>query len=61
MIYWIIAAVIWIIGIFVAYFTVISKWDGKSQAEKIYYSIIWPLLLLLYPIHWIYNSTRDKN
>ena len=52
---WIIVAIVWIVGIFVAYNKYISKWDGKTKAEKIYFSIIWPLVLPLYLIHYLHN------
>ena len=56
MIYWIIALIVWVVGIFVAYNCYISKWEGKSKAEKIYFSIIWPLVLPLYLIHYLHNK-----
>ena len=46
---------VWIIGIVVAYKKFISKWDN-SKGEKIYFSIIWPLLIPLYLIHLIYHK-----
>jgi len=56
MIYWIIALVIWLIGIFVAYNNFISKWENRSKLEKIYFSVIWPLVLPLYGIHYLHNN-----
>jgi len=55
MIYWIIALVVWLIGIPFAY-SVTKNWDGRSNAEKIYFAIIWPLLLPLYLIHYLHNK-----
>ena len=52
--YWIIIAAIWIIGIPVAYFAFMKKWENPTW-EKIYFSIIWPLLIPLYIIHFIHN------
>ena len=54
--WYVIVAVIWIIGIFVAYNKYISKWEGKTKGEKIYFSIIWPLTLVLYSIHYWHNK-----
>ena len=53
--WYIILLVIWIVGIFVSYNKYISKWD-KSKVEKIYFSIIWPLVLPLYGIHYYHNK-----
>ena len=58
MLYAIIAAIIWIIGIFVSYFCIIKKWDSHKLWGKIYLSIIWPLLIPLYIIHWIHNAGK---
>ncbi len=52
----IIILAIWIIGIPVAYFWKIQKWEGKSLGEKIYFSAIWPLTAILYGIHYIHNN-----
>lgn len=49
---WYIIAAVWLIGIFVAYFCVIKKWDNP-MLEKIWFSIVWPLLIPLYIIHVI--------
>ena len=56
MVYWIIALVIWLIGIFVAYNNFISNWENRSKLEKIYFSVIWPLVLPLYGIHYLHNN-----
>lgn len=56
MIWLIIILAIWVIGIPVAYFWKIKEWEGKSKAEKIYFSIIWPLVLPLYGIHWLHMN-----
>ena len=53
----IIVAVIWVVGAFVAYH-VISKW-GKSHFETIWFSIFWPVLILLYPIHKWHNRKKE--
>lgn len=53
MIGWIIAAVVWLIGIFVAYKCVIKKWDNFSTFEKIWFSVFWPALVPLFIFHYI--------
>ena len=53
MVMWILL-VLWIIGIPISYKWFISKWN-QSKGEKIYFSIIWPLLLPLYVIHLIHK------
>jgi hypothetical protein len=53
MIYWIIALVVWLVVIPFAY-KVTKKWD-MTKFEKVYFAVIWPLLLPLYLIHWLHN------
>jgi hypothetical protein len=55
LIYWLIIAAVWIIGIPVAYHTVVKKWDNP-KAEKYYFSAVWPLLLPLYLVHYFHNK-----
>ena len=45
---------LYIIGVFVAY-NKINEWDN-NEFEKVFFSIIWPLVLILYGIHWIHNK-----
>lgn len=56
MIYWIIALIVWLIGIPVAYNMVTKKWDGQDKASQIYFACIWPLIIPLYIIHYLYNN-----
>lgn len=56
MIWLIICAVVWLAGIPVAYKKYISKWEDHVESEKKYFSIIWPLTLLLYLIHFIHTE-----
>lgn len=58
--WYIIGILIWLIGAIVAYSCFIKKWN-KSLVGKLYYSAIWPLLLPLYAIHYIYNKFRGDN
>lgn len=53
--WWIIVAIIWLIGIVLSYKLFISKWDN-SKFEKVWFSIVWPCLIPLYFIHWLYNK-----
>ena len=43
---------LYIVGIFVAY-AMMKSWD-KPKAEKVWYSIFWPLVGILYCIHWLH-------
>ena len=45
---------IYIIGGFVAY-KKIESWSHPMY-EKIIFSVIWPLVGLLYGIHWLHNK-----
>ena len=56
MIYGIIAAIVWIIGIFLVYKYYFKESTSNTKFEKIYFSIIWPLLLPLYAIHYTHNN-----
>lgn len=49
-----ISILVWVIGALIAYFCVFAK-SSKTMFEKIWFSIFWPLLLLLAIIHWIHN------
>lgn len=51
-----IIALIYVIGIFVTYFCFAKNWESQSKAEKIYFSIIWPLLIPLYLFHVIHKA-----
>lgn len=46
--YWYVLA-IWIVGMVIAWFF-IKKWDNPV-GEKIYFTIIWPLVLPLFILH----------
>jgi hypothetical protein len=45
---------IYIVGIFITY-EFIEDWN-KTKFEKIWFSIVWPILVPLYIIHWLYNK-----
>lgn len=48
--YIIIALIVWLVGAVVCYL----KFNfGDNKVEKVYFSIIWPLLIPLYVIHLI--------
>ena len=51
-----IIALIYVIGIFVAYFCFARKWENHGKAEQIYFSIIWPLLIPLYLIYLLFHE-----
>lgn len=56
MTYGIIAAIVWIVGIFLVYKYYFKKSTSNTKFEKIYFSTIWPLLLPLYAIHYTHNN-----
>lgn len=45
---------IYILGMFITY-DVIENWN-KTNFEKIWFSVVWPVLAPLYIIHWLYNK-----
>ena len=51
----IIIALIWIIGAFIAYKYIVSKW-ANPKWENIMISISWPCMIPLWIIHKIHNS-----
>ena len=40
MIYWIIALIVWLIGIPVVYNKVTKKWESQSKVEQIYFACV---------------------
>jgi hypothetical protein len=55
MIMWyVILVVLWVIGALVSYKMFISKWDN-TIVEKVYFSIIWPIVLILYGIYRLHK------
>lgn len=55
MMYWIIALVVYLIGLPIAWHF-IKNWTSQTKGEKIYFTAIWPLVLPLYLIHWGHNK-----
>jgi hypothetical protein len=55
---WIVVIAVWLIGMVVSYFEVFKKWDDEdaNQFEKLWYSFVWPLIGILYGIHWLHNK-----
>ena len=54
--FWLIVClVVWIIGIPFAYKLWIGKWADHTNFEKLYFSVIWPLVLILAGIHALHN------
>lgn len=54
--WYLIILAIWIIGIFIAYNKFMKYWDSQSKFERVYFAIIWPLVLPLYVIHYLHNK-----
>ena len=59
MIHWIIAAIIYVIGIFVSYYCIIKDWN-QCLFNKIWFSIFWIALIPLYGIHILYNRLKGN-
>lgn len=55
---WIVVIAVWLIGVVVSYLEVFKKWDDEdaNQFEKLWYSFAWPLVGILYGIHWLHNK-----
>lgn len=55
---WIVVIAVWLIGMVVSYLEVLKKWgdEDASQFEKLWYSFVWPLVGILYGIHWLHNK-----
>ena len=54
---WIVVIAVWLIGMVVSYLEVFKKWDDDAnQFEKLWYSFVWPLVGILYGIHWLHNK-----
>lgn len=56
MIYGIIAAIAWIVGIFLVYNYYFKDCTSNTKFEKIYFSIMWPLLVPLFVIYYAHNK-----
>jgi len=56
----VIVAIIWAIGIPVAYFCYMRKSKTASKFDKIWLSCFWPLLFPLRIIHYFHNREWEK-
>lgn len=50
---WIIIVLVWVIGIFASYDMVFKHWTDSAKWETVWYSVIWPLVAILYGFRWI--------
>lgn len=50
---WIIVAIVWIVGIFIAYTMEFKK---KGYDYPVWFSIFWPVMIPLWLIHAIHNK-----
>ncbi len=50
--------ILWIIGIPVTYGILKKVWNDKSKGENIYYSIIWPTIVLLASVRFIQKKLQ---
>lgn len=53
---WLIALIVWLVGIPVTYFLVTRKWNQQSKFEQIWYSFFW----LVLPFVWLYAKLHDE-
>lgn len=44
------------LGIVPSYFLVFRKWNKCTKFEQIWFSLFWFVVMLLYPVHYIYNK-----
>ena len=49
-----IIAAVYIIGIFVAY-EKMKEWEHPKW-QKVIFAVFWPLLAVLYGVHWLHNK-----
>lgn len=54
-----IVLIVWLVGAFVAYYKFMKKLPN-SQFEKVWFSIFWPLTLLLDIVHFIHNAGNKE-
>lgn len=55
--FWLIVClVVWIVGIPIAYKFWMGKWEDHTDFDKLYFSVIWPLVLILAGIHALHNK-----
>lgn len=55
----IILALVWLIGAVITF--VLLRNSNNSTFNKIWFSFFWPCLVILYPIHYVYNKYIKKN
>lgn len=56
MIYGIIAFIVWLVGAILTYSMMFENTKTQSTFNKVWFSIFWPGVILLYPIHYCYNK-----
>lgn len=47
--------IIWLLGILPSYLFVIKKWN-QSTFNKIFFSILWPTVVCIYPFYYVINK-----
>lgn len=50
---------IWLIGVVIS-FVILTKRNNMSKFECVWFSMLWFVMIVLYPIHYIYNKFRSK-
>lgn len=56
MIYWIIFIAIYVIGFVITWFKVKKYFTNNTWYEKAVACILWPVILILYLIHYFHNK-----
>ena len=59
--YWSILLFVYVVGIIVSYFCFFCKWENHPAWERIYFAVIWPLILPLYIIHYLHNKDNKED
>jgi len=54
---WFIVLIVWLVGAVVSYGLFMRKWNC-NLLRKVAFSLIWPLILPLYAIHYFYNKFK---
>lgn len=58
MAYIILSLILWLIGAVVTF--VLLRNSNNSTFDKMWFSCFWPCLVVLYPIHFVYNKYIKK-
>ena len=51
---------LWVLGGIFTYNFLIKKWESTTKFEKIWFSVVWPIILLLYLIN-LFTANHETN